>query len=101
LDLITVSVRATSCALTGYSYDFIRTKSDTEKDTKIESTYGLMAQGLEKIMPNAVQTNENGVKFVNYSAVTPLLVEGLKEQQKRIEDLQQQISEFKKIIENK
>lgn len=53
---------------------------------------GLLAQDVEKVVPEAV--NElNGYKGVDYARLVPLLIESIKEQQ-------QQIDELKAIIKN-
>ena len=58
---------------------------------------GLLAQNVEKIVPEAVHEN-NGYKGVDYARLVPLLIESIKEQQKQIEDQQQQINELKKLV---
>ena len=50
---------------------------------------GVIAQEIEKILPDAVQTRESGMKAVKYEKVIPLLIEAVKEQQKQIEELKQ------------
>lgn len=60
---------------------------------------GLIAQDVEKIAPELViETEINGVDFkvknVDYSRLTPLLVEAIKEQQKQIEELKQRIADL-------
>ena len=47
--------------------------------------YGFLAQDVEKIIPSAVQTNENGQKLINYTAIIPILVEAVKELQTTVE----------------
>jgi len=47
---------------------------------------GLIAQELEEIVPQAVSTDSNGIKSVNYNALVGLLIEAIK-------DLKQQIDE--------
>jgi hypothetical protein len=50
---------------------------------------GVIAQEIENILPDAVQTRESGMKAVKYEKVIPLLIEAIKEQQKQIEELKQ------------
>jgi hypothetical protein len=52
---------------------------------------GVIAQELEKVLPEVVTTRESGYKAVKYEKIIPLLIEGIKEQQKQIENLQKQI----------
>ena len=54
---------------------------------------GFIAQELEKVVPALVHSDEKGFRGVDYSKVTPLLVEAIKEQQKLIIKLQNQITE--------
>lgn len=46
---------------------------------KTGRSYGVIAQEVEKILPNAVITRENGQKAVDYEKIVPLLVEAIKE----------------------
>lgn len=50
---------------------------------------GVIAQEIEQILPDAVQTRESGMKAVKYEKIIPLLIEVVKEQQKQIEELKQ------------
>ncbi len=53
--------------------------------------YGLIAQEVEKIFPEMVKTIDNkGYKGVDYVKLIPVLLEGIKEQQKQIEILKNQ-----------
>ena len=47
--------------------------------------YGFIAQDLQKVMPTAVMEDEEGYLGVNYDAVIPILVEGVKELETRME----------------
>lgn len=58
------------------------------------SSYGFIAQELEKILPHAVSTDDSGTKSVNYSAVIPFLLETLKQQDKRISKLEALINKL-------
>ena len=40
---------------------------------------GVLAQEIEEVLPEAVETGEDGYKSVNYSQITPLLIEAIKE----------------------
>ena len=48
---------------------------------------GVIAQELEAVLPEAVQTDEHGVKMVAYGNVTGLLIEALKELKSEVESL--------------
>jgi len=60
------------------------------KETK-KSGIGVVAQDVEKVLPQAVGGVENH-KTVNYNAIIGLLVESVKQQQKEIEDLRKRLS---------
>jgi hypothetical protein len=58
--------------LNGSTYNYM----DDEDETP---TGGIMADDVEEIMPSAVKAMDNGKKGVDYSKVTGLLVEAVKE----------------------
>ena len=77
----------------GYSYNkAIDYDEDGNPDTII-STYGVIAQEIETILPNAVSTNTNtGIKGVDYNAVTGMLVSAIKKLYLKVNQLEAQIS---------
>jgi hypothetical protein len=50
--------------------------------------YGVLAQEVELILPEAVKDKENGFKSVKYNSIIPLLIECVKDQEKRIKELE-------------
>lgn len=61
---------------------------------------GLIAQDVEKIIPELVFTNQtDGLKGVNYSEISAILIESIKEQQLTIEILNEQIELLEEKIE--
>jgi len=48
---------------------------------------GLIAQEVEKILPQLVTTSPDGYKSLSYEKLSVVLLEGMKEQQKQIEEL--------------
>ena len=61
---------------------------------------GIIAQDLEKIFPEIVNTNEEGYKSVDYGKLSPVLIEAIKELNTKYEN-QQKINEAQqKILEN-
>ena len=52
---------------------------------------GVIAQEIEKIIPEAVTTRDSGYKAVNYEKIIPLLIEAIKDQQKQIDELKRKI----------
>jgi hypothetical protein len=61
-----------------------------KEKTKPGKQYGLIAQEVEKIIPELVSQGET--KSVNYTGLIPVLIEAIKDQQKQIDDLK---SKFK------
>lgn len=76
--------------LNGYTYQF--------KDKNV-STAGLLAQEVKEVLPTAVVEQDDGMLSLDYNAVIALLVETVNEQSKRIEKLEEQVSELTKSKE--
>jgi len=55
-----------------------------------EYTYGVIAQEVEKVLPYAVKS-EGEFKAVTYNAIIGLLIEAVKDQQKQIDELKEQV----------
>ncbi len=53
--------------------------------------YGVIAQEMEKVLPDVVLTAPDGSKSVAYMEIIPVLIEAIKEQQKEIEQLKKMI----------
>ncbi len=64
-----------------------------------EKQIGFIAQDLEKIYPEVVLTDKEGYKSVDYSRLTPILVEAIKEQQKMIDSQKLLIEKIEKEVE--
>ena len=64
----------------------IRGVSYKMKDSK-EQSMGVIAQEIEKILPDAVSENSNGSKTVAYNRIIAVLIEAVKEQQEIINDI--------------
>lgn len=69
--------------LNGYAYQW---KSDDSHQ------YGVIAQEVEKILPYAVSTGNDGIKGVSYNQIIPVLIEAIKVQNKRIVELESKIA---------
>ena len=50
---------------------------------------GVIAQDVEKVFPELVITDENGIKSVDYTSLIPVLIQAIKEQQKQIDELKE------------
>jgi hypothetical protein len=60
------------------------TRTNDEKETK---KIGMIAQEVEKILPEAVSTNEDGYKAIAYGNIVGLLIEAIKDLNKELEEL--------------
>lgn len=76
--------------LRGVNY-FLKTKEFPEKQFTNTRQIGIIAQEIEKIYPEVVLTDKDGYKSVDYSRLTPILLEAIKEQQKIIDNQQSAI----------
>ncbi|MES2646691.1 MAG: tail fiber domain-containing protein [Bacteroidota bacterium] len=80
-------------AINGVEY-YMRADEFPSKHFNNNLQVGLVAQEVEKVLPQAVQTNEEGFKAIDYARVVPLLVEGIKAQQKEINELKRQVEKL-------
>jgi len=74
---------------------------DWKEENKIEHGYegndvGVIAQEIEAVLPQLVQTRESGYKAVKYDKLVALLIEGIKEQQIQINDMKVEIENLKR-----
>jgi hypothetical protein len=75
-------------ALTPIYYNW--NKEFKEKAFTADRQLGFSAQEIEKHFPEIVQTDAAGYKAVDYSRMTPVLVEAMKEQQQLIDKLEEE-----------
>ena len=66
-----------------------------------QSTYkgkdiGVVAQEIQSVLPEIVATRANGYLGVKYEKIVPLLIESIKENTKKIKELEQEINEINK-----
>jgi hypothetical protein len=59
---------------------------------------GVIAQEVERVLPEIVVTRDDGYKAVRYEKLVPLLIESIKSQQADIDMLKAEIENLKKII---
>ena len=69
----------------GITFDWNEKANDLQREKGHD--VGLIAQEVEKVLPEVVQIREDGIRAISYEKVVPLLVEAIKEQQTLIEDL--------------
>jgi hypothetical protein len=65
--------------ITGVSFDWKPESGHHGHD------YGVIAQEIEKILPEVVATRDSGYKAVKYEKIIPLLIEAIKELSKKVE----------------
>jgi hypothetical protein len=58
---------------------------------------GVIAQEVEKVLPEIVDTRDSGMKAVKYEKLIPLLIEGIKELTKKVETLEETINQLNKL----
>lgn len=49
--------------------------------------YGLIAQEVEKVLPDVVLTDSEGKKLINYTAIIPILINAIQNLQSEINEL--------------
>jgi hypothetical protein len=67
--------------ISGYYYYW---KEGSDRSRQV----GVIAQEIEEILPEVVSADDKGISSVDYSKLTPLLIEAIKAQQKQIADLE-------------
>lgn len=72
-------------------------QADNKKTDKEKKT-GFLAQEVEVVMPEAVATSKTGIKYVNYQALIPVMVEAMKEQQKQLSSQEQKIKDLQEQL---
>mgnify|MGYP006151389397 FL=1 len=84
--------------LNGVTFDWNQT-ADVSKKLDDKSHIGFIAQEVEKILPQVVNTasDEQKTKSVAYSDIIPVLVEAIKELSSKNEALQKQVSELEQL----
>lgn len=83
--------------LQGVSYNW-KTQVFSDMGFSDRKQIGFIAQDLEKIFPEMVFTDDKGYKSIDYSRLTPVLVETIKEQQKQIADITGRLKEIEKLL---
>ena len=85
---------SSNAALTGKENDgklYQNAVDRKEAEDANRKRIGFLAQDIEKVLPELVQTDENGVKSIDYIGFIPLIVESLKEMQQTIQAQQNEI----------
>jgi len=68
-------------------------------DQPVDHTHiGLIAQNVEKVLPEIISQTEDGYKAIAYQSLTAVLIEAMKEQQQQITKLQRENSQLKSAM---
>jgi hypothetical protein len=62
-----------------------------------DPSVGVIAQDVEKVLPEAVKTDPEGMKSVCYDMLIGVLIEAIKDQQKRIDDLEARLDAHEQL----
>lgn len=86
--------------INGYTYSQLLNPVNELENLKSEDIHttesaGLMAQEIEKILPSAVTTTENGTKALDYSATVGLLLSIVKKLNNKIDTLSAEVESLK------
>jgi hypothetical protein len=73
-------------------------KPDIDSEYAGKKDVGLIAQQVEEILPEAVETRYNGYKAVRYEKIIPLLVESVKELKSQNDTLQSRIQQLESLV---
>jgi hypothetical protein len=83
-------------ALTGVQFNW-KTKEYPSMFFQEGLDYGLVAQDVEKALPEIVY-EDNGYKYIRYDRLSAILIEAAKEQQKEIKEQQKEINDLKEEL---
>lgn len=88
---------ASILALEAKTYQW-RSNETAEESNTANRAIGLIAQEVETVLPELVTENEQGFKGIEYSKLTAVLVQAIKEQQKQIEAQQAQMETLRNRV---
>lgn len=80
--------------LNGVRYN-LKAEEFQERQFTNKPQIGLLAQDVEMIYPEVVFTDQNGYKAIDYSKLTPVLIEAIKELKDELKDLKEQVAKLK------
>ena len=78
--------------LRGVEFDW----NDNKEAFAGEHSYGVIAQEVEKVLPEIVTERSDGYKAVKYELIVPLLIESIKELHKKVEHIEKNCECLKK-----
>ena len=71
--------------INGVKYNWNELSNEVDKE-KVQ--VGVLAQEVEKVLPEAVNTNDDGYKSVSYDKLVPLLIQAVKELSEKVKKLE-------------
>ncbi|MDR1201399.1 MAG: tail fiber domain-containing protein [Tannerellaceae bacterium] len=80
-------MRGTMSSAKDIEYQKVQAEIDRrEAEDAARTRIGFLAQDIQKVLPELVQTDDKGVMSINYMGFIPLIVESIKEMQATIEE---------------
>jgi hypothetical protein len=76
--------------LNGYEFDWIPMRGIHENEGH---DIGVIAQEVDRVIPEIVTTRDNGYMAVKYEKLVPLLIEAIKELSDQVKDLQDKLKD--------
>ena len=68
-------------------HDVLDREGNPVKLKKWKNDLGFIAQDVQKVVPELVRENENGMLSVRHQSITPILLEAIKELEARVKEL--------------
>lgn len=81
-------------SITGYCYQW----KDKYRGSNVQ--IGLIAQEVQEFFPELIRKDQSGLLSVNYTGLIPVTIQAIKEQQTKIESLEQRIEKLEHLINN-
>ena len=63
-----------------------------------EQKIGVLAQDIQKVFPELVSTDDNDMLTVNYQGLVPVLINALKEQDKKFKEQEKRLERLEKLV---
>ena len=90
-----VAIATDSTNADGVKVAYTIPRYDETTDVFQRKRYGLVAQDVQKIYPELVHENGDGLLAIDYVGLVPLLLQAVQAQQQQIEGLQNEIEKLK------
>ena len=73
---------------------FFEWKEGYDEKVQNKINIGVIAQEVQRVLPEIVKERDDGYLAIKYEQLIPVLIEGMKEQQKQIDELKQKLEEL-------